>query len=1164
MMTLLTQHPSADQLHAFGRGELPPEVAVAVERHVAECQACCQALEEAPGDTFEGRLRQARQGVPPGTTGGNGGTLPVAPPLPPELAEHPRYRVLGLVGQGGMGAVYRAEHRHMERLVALKVIHPGLMPSLATVQRFRQEVRAAARLQHPNIVTAYDAEEAGGLHFLVMEHVEGRSLADLVRERGPLPIGEACDYARQAALGLQHAHEQGMVHRDIKPHNLMVRPAGQVKILDFGLARLARGAEEAAPRPEGSANALTGAGAVLGSADYIAPEQAADPRAADIRADIYSLGCTLYFLLAGSPPFPEGTVQDKLAWHAQEPLPLLPDVPEGLAALLARLTAKAPADRLAIPAEVAEALAPFSDSAGPAAKERKRRPLLLAGLSFLAIALLAGVIAMRVTTDRGEIVVETDDKSLKLTVRKSGEIIRIRDPRTGQAWDVDTKNYQLAAADQPDGLAINLPGRGTLTLRRQGGGTVTVTTRPKEDIPPPIPEPVRLPDAAELAKRPNAADALKPENVILEARTHIGDCDPTQVPAELVAVLGDVRLRCPGGAGRPAFSPDGKFLIVPCTTGGLYFFDPATGYRLRSLSMPNLTVDFTDVVVGPDQRTLAFTGAGTFVELWDLVSGKRLHQFSLEDLPAETGPAVFSPDGKYVAVGSNRSKQVRVWEVGTGRLVLGWDGPRGRPREEPENIEQVAFSGDGQMLAVGSTDDDLRFFELRADGQFHEVAKKNRLRPAGRRLAFSPDGKALAVYIQGDRKLSLCDAQGRTLHTFDCPLCDRLVFTPDSKTLIAARHAVNNRLDWSISLIDVATGKNRTDPETLHINQGWHWAISADGRSVAAVSGFNASVVQLFDVTTGKPRLPEPGPTWVGMSLAFSPDGRYLVSGNSGPVQVWDLSTGRVAATWETMAGGPLLFSGDGRLLTLVSGREIQLWAFPEGKQIQSFRGPEQDIWALALSRDGTRLAAGGEDQSVWVWRTDTGKVERVLHQPDLTETLIFSPDGRFLLSTTREWDLKIWDLAPGAEHQEPRSVKATAKTLAFLPDGRTLAGMSEGKVWLRDGVSGALKQSFAEPQLGLRVEDGYGHLPEVFGPGGHLAALSVPGGPLILWQPGSNPLHQRDFRLFPPSKPRARAIAFSPDGRYLAATHPDGFICILRLARRGQLPELPVWKEHP
>src|SRR5262249_45758756 len=156
---------------------------------------------------------------------------------PPGLADHPRYRVLELLGSGGMGAVYRAEHRRMERQVALKGMNPALMTRPAMVERFQREVKAAARLTHPNIVTAHDADQAGDAHFLVMEFVEGLSLAQQVQRQGPLPVPQACAYVRQAALGLQHAFERGMVHRDIKPHNLMLTAGGHVKILDFGLAR---------------------------------------------------------------------------------------------------------------------------------------------------------------------------------------------------------------------------------------------------------------------------------------------------------------------------------------------------------------------------------------------------------------------------------------------------------------------------------------------------------------------------------------------------------------------------------------------------------------------------------------------------------------------------------------------------------------------------------------------------------------------------------------------------------------------------------------------------------------------------------------------------------------------------------------------------------------
>ena len=237
--------------------------------------------------------------------------LPTIVGLPKELNDHPRYRIVAALGTGGMGTVYQAEHRLMDRPVALKVIRGELLGNPALVERFRREVRSAARLgSHPNIVAAYDAEQAGETHMLVMEFIEGTDLGRLVDRRGPLPVGEACEYVRQAALGLQHAFEDGMVHRDIKPQNLMRTTRGQVKILDFGLARFAS--------EVGSHAGVTAEGMILGSADYIAPEQIDDPHAADIRADIYSLGCTLYFLLAGRPPFPDRSLIQKLMAHREK------------------------------------------------------------------------------------------------------------------------------------------------------------------------------------------------------------------------------------------------------------------------------------------------------------------------------------------------------------------------------------------------------------------------------------------------------------------------------------------------------------------------------------------------------------------------------------------------------------------------------------------------------------------------------------------------------------------------------------------------------------------------------------------------------------------------------------------------------------------------------
>jgi eukaryotic-like serine/threonine-protein kinase len=282
-----------------------------------------------------------------------------------------QYIILERLGEGGMGTVFKARHRLMDRVVAMKVIRGDLVSNPTTVSRFRREIRTAARLSHPHIVLAYDAASVGDTHFFVMEYVEGTDLERLVLQRGPLPVAQAASYARQAALGLQYAHEKGLVHRDVKPSNLLLSVhEALVKLVDLGLARL----RESPTNPGG---ALTVEGAPMGTPDFIAPEQAENPQKVDIRADIYSLGCTLYFLLARQPPFPEGTWLQKIRQHMEdEPVPLeclRPDIPVELAETVRRAMARSPEDRFQDPASLAAALEPFC---------RGHRPLT--GLGTLA------------------------------------------------------------------------------------------------------------------------------------------------------------------------------------------------------------------------------------------------------------------------------------------------------------------------------------------------------------------------------------------------------------------------------------------------------------------------------------------------------------------------------------------------------------------------------------------------------------------------------------------------------------------------------------------------------------------------------------------------------------------------------------------------------------
>lgn len=269
------------------------------------------------------------------------------------------YELLEKLGEGGMGAVYKALHTKLKRTVAIKVLPKDRLKDEQAVARFEREMAAVGSLDHPNIVRAYDAREIEGTRFLVMECVEGVDLNTLGRTCHPLRMADACEIVRQAALGLQHAHEHGLVHRDVKPSNLMITPQGVVKLLDLGLARF--------ERDQGVGDEVTGTGQAMGTIDYMAPEQVSDSRSVDIRADIYSLGCTLYKLVAGRTPFggPEyKSIVKKLMAHCQDPVPPVgqfrPDVPPELVRVLDRMLAKDAASRFQTPAQVANAVGPMA------------------------------------------------------------------------------------------------------------------------------------------------------------------------------------------------------------------------------------------------------------------------------------------------------------------------------------------------------------------------------------------------------------------------------------------------------------------------------------------------------------------------------------------------------------------------------------------------------------------------------------------------------------------------------------------------------------------------------------------------------------------------------------------------------------------------------------
>ncbi len=367
---------SADDLHAYAVGLLDDSQSESIAAHLDCCDACqaCLATLDDSGDTLVAQLR--RHGVAHVATVESqcNVALERVRHMVDDSAEPSRrltstgpslvgsvlgeYQVFEEIGRGGMGRVYKALQTKLDRVVAIKVLHSNRLHDNRAIARFEREMRAIGRLDHPNIVRAYDAREIDGNPVLVMEFVEGLDLARVLGSLGRVRTADACELVRQAAVGLQYAHENGLVHRDVKPSNLIVTPQGEVKLLDLGLARL-----ECVVATD---DEMTGAGQPMGTAAYIAPEQLTDARVADIRSDVYSLGCTLYKLLAGQTPFAESVDDpscDKSTAQVERAVPPIQqpetDVPSGLSQLMNAMLAKSPDDRPVTPSAVASAIEPY-------------------------------------------------------------------------------------------------------------------------------------------------------------------------------------------------------------------------------------------------------------------------------------------------------------------------------------------------------------------------------------------------------------------------------------------------------------------------------------------------------------------------------------------------------------------------------------------------------------------------------------------------------------------------------------------------------------------------------------------------------------------------------------------------------------------------------------
>lgn len=659
------------------------------------------------------------------------------------------YVILDLIGEGGMGRVYKARDVDAGRVVALKVIHHHQAANTSdALQRFLREGRATAMLAHPNVVQVYDAGQELDRYYIAMQFLEGMDLGQLVKRQGRLPVPQACDFIRQACLGLQHIHERGLIHRDVKPSNLFVAgggwwvggkdnhappaphhpPPATIKILDLGLVR----------RSAASVNAeLTAEDMTLGTPDYIAPEQARDSSRVDIRADLYSLGCTFYYLLTGQAPFPQGTAFEKLIMHTMDnPTPvemLRPDLPRAVGVIVRKLMAKAPAERYQTPLEAVKAIDAVSALASPPQAHRaestgaprhiaaeaargvdhsttplvpvaSKRPTLPGSLHRTVLP------ARPAPRPAAEAAPAVQQATLIASLKGGGCVTSLafsRDRNSLAAGEPDGKiriwGFQGSKPRQTAVFETQLPYAGALAFDPAGQTLVAgsgdndgrVEIWDVRGMTPmlraALPAHAAAVTSVAFAPTGNAfASSGDDANLLV---WDVGNHDPRR----RTVLKGDAP-----GIATIAFAPDGRSLAAGQRNGHVRLWSPGR-WSNNAVVLPGHTSGVTSLAYAPDGRSLVTGSQDQTVRVWDL-SGKPRLRTSLTGQTSTIRLVSFADDGKAVSAVS-AGWHISTWDATTGTMLHEWTIPR-------DLICSLAITWDGRYLAAGLTSGRINIFRL--------------------------------------------------------------------------------------------------------------------------------------------------------------------------------------------------------------------------------------------------------------------------------------------------------------------------------------------------------------------------------------------------------------------------------------------------------------------
>jgi serine/threonine-protein kinase len=893
------------------------------------------------------------------------------------------YLVLDQLGEGGMGQVYKARHRKLGHIVALKVIHRDRVRDPKARKRFERETQAVAQLHHPNIVEAYDAGELNQGFYLAMEYVPGTDLAKLLREKGRLPIHVACSYVRQAALGLQHAHERGLIHRDIKPSNLllslvnghasltgqgpMTNDKGLIKILDLGLARVER--TEAGDE----LSQVTCENLVIGTPDYIAPEQALRPHDVDSRADIYSLGCTFYHLLTGRIPFPANAVMEKLLKHkfeTAEPVATLrPEISAALSSLVNQMLSKQPEGRPASAAVVAAALEPFCSEVQTVVAAEPATPTALPTPGDVATAEVHAVLPVSSQESSLTLPLDSPFGDTPVAFREAAR----RPHRQWSRWALmggiscgltfTLLILLLAIANSRS----NFPGAERADARAPASGTTpafqsisftVVANRPWQDT------------------HVDVSLSARPMTIRARGRWQRGSS------ASPLTAAGDAR-----APWHEAVSPNAPVMSLIARVG-------------------------TSEAIIPMGTTTAFTPQE---------SGRLFVQANDLDLSDNTGTLTLEIDGGTLNPSEARPPPLlpsqvleREWQTLATR-VNGTQAPLDRWRElhafrlKHAGTQQAARAVQAMMQVPSVLDQRPVFQELKQDngealaivaalGERFTILRKPR-----QCLAFSADGSQLAM--TADRfEIEVWNLENLRVTTTLKGHSDAIAevaFTPDGRRLISAASGLGDR---SVRAWDLTESN-----ELYKLGGQWpNWcttaALSPDGRSL--LTGMQSHAILWNTETADSVRLLSAKELGSVTAVAFTPDGRRaLLATDDKKLRVWDVDKGNVLREIEGHEGGitSLAVMPDGRSVYSASDdKTVRRWDLESGKEVLRL-DLAQRVASLSLAPDGEALVVLEPEGALTLWSTATGSLMRTFRIPSAASIVVFAPDGRHLAVAGRQ-----------------------------------------------------------------------------------------------------------------------------------------------------------------